>query len=748
MRRRTFLAAAVSVFGDVAPDRSPETQVPWYRRTLRWGQTNITEKDPACYDIGWWRQYWRRTQVQGVIINAGGVIAYYPSRFPLHQRSRFLGERDLFGELAQAAHEDGLVVLARMDSSRASEAFYHAHPDWFAVDAVGQPYRLSGFYITCVNSPYYSEYIPDLLREIIGRAKPEGITDNSWSGLGRDSICYCDNCAKKFRAVASAVLPRKADWDDPLYRKWIEWSYQCRLEIWERNNRVTKSAGGPDCLWVGMNSGSIATQSRSFRDYREICKRAEIILLDYQTRSEANGFQHNAETGKLIHMLLGWEKLIPESMAMYQAGRNSFRLASKPEPEARMWMLEGFAGGIQPWWHHVGAYHEDRRMYQTAEPIMRWHKVNEKYLIDRRPMASVGVVWSQRNVDFYGRNNHEFVELPWRGMTQALIRARIPYLPIHADDIDRYAAGLSVLVLPNLAAVSDQQCKAIRRFVQRGGSLIATGSSTLYDEWGDPRKDFGLADVFGAHTVKSTSEYFATVERKWAASWFHSYLRLSPELRAQIDGPRDGTEPPPFGKRHSILRGFEQTDIIPFGGMLVELQIDPGALVPLTFVPPFPVYPPEDAWMRVPKTTVPGLILRETGKSRIAFMPADLDRRFAMENLPDHGNLLANIVRWAAADTVPLAVKGPGLIDCHLYSQPGQLVLHLVNLTNAGTWRAPIDELIPMGPFSVGVRLPSGLVPKRLRLLVSGEEGNISVRGAWANFAVRLIVDHEVAVIE
>ncbi len=70
-------------------------RAPWYRRTLRWAQTNITESDPERYDIAWWRQHWKRTQVQGVIINAGGIFAYYPSRFPLHHRAAFLGDRDL-----------------------------------------------------------------------------------------------------------------------------------------------------------------------------------------------------------------------------------------------------------------------------------------------------------------------------------------------------------------------------------------------------------------------------------------------------------------------------------------------------------------------------------------------------------------------------------------------------------------------------------------------------------------------------
>ena len=62
-------------------------------------------------------------------------------------------------------------------------------------------------------------------------------------------------------------------------------------------------------------------------------------------------------------------------------------------------------------------------------------------------------------------------------MTQALIRARIPYLPVHADHIERDAAQFSVLVLPNLGAMSDAQVASVRRFVAGGGGLVATGDS-------------------------------------------------------------------------------------------------------------------------------------------------------------------------------------------------------------------------------------------------------------------------------
>src|SRR6185312_13974455 len=117
-----------------------------------------------------------------------------------------------------------------------------------------------------------------------------------------------------------------------------------------------------------------------------ICQRAELIMLDSQARGGA-GFQANGAAGRLIHGLLGWDKLIPESTAMYQAGQPTFRVASKPEPEVRMWALDGFAGGISPWWHHIGAYHEDRRQYRTAEAIFRWHEAHEEYLLPRLPAA-------------------------------------------------------------------------------------------------------------------------------------------------------------------------------------------------------------------------------------------------------------------------------------------------------------------------------------------------------------------------
>ena len=727
----------------------PQTEVPWFKRVKRWGQINITLDTAANFDIAWWRSYWKKTQTQGIVLNAGGIYAYYPTKVPHHYRAPLLGDHDLFGDLCKAAHEDGLVVFARMDSGTVpTEEFYNAHPDWFSVDSAGKPFITDGRYRTCVNGPYYNEHIPAILTEIATMYHPEGFTDNSWAGLGINTPCYCENCKKSFRDKTGKEIPGK-NWDDSVFRDWMAWNYKRRSDIWDLFTSTSKAAGGPNCTWSGMTSGSVIS-SGDFRDLKELCDRADIIMLDHQSRIDSAGFQQNAEAGKYIHGLLGWDKVAAESMALYGP-----RLSSKAAPESQMWMLEGMAGGIAPWWHTVSGYSEDRRRFETVPPVYQWHKANEEFLFNRSPVATVGVVWSQGNSNWYGRDDtNNRVELPWSGIMNALVRARIPFIPVNADHIDREAGQLSSLVLPNFGAMTDAQVTSVKRFVEGGGGLFATGETSSYDNYGDPRPDYALGDLFGAHLLKpgrpisSVSQGSSSPFGRGGFRTLHTYLRLTPELGRNVDGPHNGTEPMVTGQRHPVLKGFDKTDIIPFGGLLDSVRTDPGAQVLMTFIPVSPTMPPEDAWMRVLRTDNQGLILNTTAHgSRIAFMPADIDKQFASSNLPDHGDLMANIIRWVSKDNIPLVVEGAGLVDCNLYHQPGRMILHMANLISAGTWRQPIDEFIPIGPISVKIKLAKDVQGKNLNLLVSGQKIPATVNNGWCQFKIGSILNHELVII-
>ncbi|MGE3272742.1 MAG: Tat pathway signal protein, partial [Chloroflexota bacterium] len=212
-------------------------------------------------------------------------------------------------------------------------------------------------------------------------------------------------------------------------------------------------------------------------------------------------------------------------------------------------------------------------------------------------------------------------------------------------------------------------------------------------------------------------------------------------------GPQVGTEPPLGESRHRALAGFDETDILPFGGRIEAVSVESGTMTPLTYVPPFPIYPPETSWMRLGSTSLPALVLNEAAGGRVAYLAADVDRCFARDNLPDHADLLANVVLWAAGDQRVLQVEGAGLLDCHLYEQPGRLIMHVVNLSGAGTWRPPVHELLPVGPFGVSAPLRSGATGQRVRLLVSGQELAGRVSNGAVSFEIPTITDHEVAVI-
>jgi hypothetical protein len=91
-------------------------------------------------------------------------------------------------------------------------------------------------------------------------------------------------------------------------------------------------------------------------------------------------------------------------------------------------------------------------------------------------------------------------DLPWQSamlLEQALIQANVPFDIIFEDqlkDLSRY----KVLALADQECLSDTQTALIREFVRAGGGLVATGKSSLYNEWRERRRDLALKDVMPA----------------------------------------------------------------------------------------------------------------------------------------------------------------------------------------------------------------------------------------------------------
>ena len=200
-------------------------------------------------------------------------------------------------------------------------------------------------------------------------------------------------------------------------------------------------------------------------------------------------------------------------------------------------------------------------------------------------------------------------------------------------------------------------------------------------------------------------------------------------------------------KRHEVLNGFAETDILAFGGGFYEVE-STGTLKQVAgYIPAFPIYPPEFSWIRETKPEV-GTIFAgtlETG-SKVVYFAADIDRCFGREHLPDHRELLLNAVRYAAGGRFPMMVEGPGQLDCTIYRQPGRRIVHLVNMTGGILNPGYCEEIFPVGPVTVSLPWSSD-VPS-VRLTVGSETPEVRCEDGTLQITISKLAEHQMIVIE
>ena len=132
--------------------------------------------------------------------------------------------------------------------------------------------------------------------------------------------------------------------------------------------------------------------------------------------------------------------------------------------EIRLWVADLVANGMRPWFTKFAGTLHDPRWLAPVEEIFTWCHGAERYLRNERPLARVGLVYSQQTAWFCGGDRvRERVEDPALGWYQALIEARIPFEMVHDRLLDaEHLAPFKTLILPNIAALSDAPVRAAR----------------------------------------------------------------------------------------------------------------------------------------------------------------------------------------------------------------------------------------------------------------------------------------------
>ena len=724
VNRRHFLAAtgALAAGATVASSivTSSDTQPTageWFDRPMRWMQLVLVENDPGRYDPKFWLDYFARVHADAACLSAGGCVAYYPTRIQYHHRSQWIKEgMDPFGELVAGCRKLGMVVVARTDPHSVKDDAAKAHPEWIAVDARGNKRRhwaTPDRWVTCAFGPYNFEFMTEVTKEIVRPYKVDGIFSNRWQGSG---VCYCDSCRDLFKKFCGMDIPRNANPQDPAHRNWLEWSNGRLFELWRLWDSEIRKIN-PQARFIANSGGG----SMTTLDMKTISELAPTLFADRQSRHGLMPPWANGKNGKEFRATFGRKPIVGIASVGID-DEHRWKDSVNNDSELRIWLADGNANGLRPWVCKFSGTIYDRRWLPVVERVYDWHWRNEKYLRNEENLARVAMVYSQQTGTYYGGEqksrrvgDHEL------GMYQALIEARIPFEMAHdrmldPDKIDRF----KLLILPNTAALSGAQCDQLRQYVKRGGSILATFETSLYDEWGKRRENFGLSDLFGV-------TFDGRVERDVK----NSYMRIENQTR------------------HPILRGLENAGRIINTVQRVDVKaVEPTPNPPLTRIPSYPDLPMEEVYPRVPKTDIPEVYLRDLGTSRIVYFPGDIDRTFWEVLATDHGILLRNAIQWATNEEPPVTVAGQGMLDVTVWRQKDSMTVHLVNLTNPMMMKGPYREMVPAPPQEVRVRLPQGKEARKVQLLVTGKMVPAETINGVISVSVPTILDHEVVAID
>ena len=666
LSRRRFLgvtaaAAAAASAGPAAAARElagagriDDGSAPWFRRTRRWVQTNLNEQDPASYDAG------ALGRLLGARAGAGrdrerrrdrGLLPVALRVAPPRARARRPGP--LRRDPARPRARRASTVLARMDSTRTYEDVFRAHPDWFARDAEGEPFRSGDLYTVCVNGPWVRECVPGdpardrralpagrLHRQQLERPRPEaGLLLRPLPGgvppTRRGSTC-----------------PARVDWDDAAYRAWIRWSYARRTEIWDAYNRVTHEAGGPDCDWLGMCQGDPVAMCGDFRDPTAIWSRSADRHARLAGAPAGRGLPGERDGRARSSTASSAGTSSSPRARPSTSGRRGRCSARRRSPSRRRGC--GRSSGMAA--RHPAVVAPPRR--EPGGPPPAAH---------RRAAVAAGTPRTRRTSSTAGRSPRS-ASCGRRRTSTGTAEARRP-----CARWQPFAGAAEALSAPPAALA--RRPRRPRR-ARRAGARRARPA--------EPRGDVGRAVRGGAAVRRGGRRPRGDRRDEPLRRGGPAARRLragrpprrprdrrAPRLRRRPSRPRrgragtgtrylrvDGAADRPPRSRASRTRTSS-----PFGGRLELVRADGrGARSRSRSCPDSPQSPPENVWMREPRTDDPrrSSCAAAGGRGRVAYLPADLDRCFGRDRIPDHGRLLANLVRWASRRPMPARGRGPG----------------------------------------------------------------------------------------
>jgi len=427
--------------------------------------------------------------------------SYYPTKVG-HMHTNLHG-RDIFGETVALLRQNAIAPVAYYTT------VYHnhsarTHPDWRMQDITGAQHS-GRYWWSCPNSSEYREFTKAQINEVIAYDVDGIFIDMTFWPV----VCYCPNCRRRYQVETGLELPVMLNWRDP---DWI------RFQRFRQRTMASFTQEITNCI-------------KSQRDIT-VTYQSSLIIQGYMM-GQNNGIADSSDYtsgdfygGKYQH-ILGAKVLSaasqkqPYEFMTSRCVNLSDHTSMKSEAELRCEAATTLANGGAAFF--IDAINPDG----TLEPAVyeRLGKVTSSLmpfiqkLKEFQPVitANTGIYLSMvSHIDekWNGTAIKHMAENPWQysmtppveemmGVSTILMQAHHPYRVVR-DDAE--LTSLSALIINDARFMAVDEADRIRNFVRGGGTLIATGLTSLYDTAGTLTDDFLLADVLGVSFTGRSSK--------------------------------------------------------------------------------------------------------------------------------------------------------------------------------------------------------------------------------------------------
>lgn len=611
----------------------------WKRNNLRVIQMNLPAYEAATINADSIVTDLVASSANTLLINAGGIMAFYPTRLDFHYRNPYLKDNHVLADVVRKCHDNGIKVIVRFDFSRVHESIFKAHPDWCYISPKGERIINTDMYVVSINAPYVQEKAFNIIEEVINLFPIDGIflnmpgyqVNNPYEGKyhGIDQNEYDK---KRFAEFSGGqVLPLEENKADPLFQKYLEFK-KATVEDWSgRLHKLVKSKN---------EQIAICTYSDKFVD---------IIRHESQSMTTLPYWPYTA-SDNVGNAVNSFPDHVISNASIQQISFQSRYNAVEPE-ETRIRLYENIANGSGLDMSMMGDMrgYEDERNYPVFKKVYGFHKKNEPYFGQYRSIAKIAVIapgaWPN------GEPMQEY-----RGIQLMLREAHIPFDIVEDGQIENLEAkvkGYKMLILPEITYLKPGAIRILKEAATNGTHLIATNRA-LFD---NPE---ALQSLFGAKIGKKDNDgagnYLVPDDR----SIFKSFKGQSML----------------FWKFNLGLYDFSGADrqLLP-----VLAKGRPG--------------PPEIIGGHDP-TGYYALAIKNHPKSKAALFPVNLGKIYYMHGYQEHKNLLLDLIRYMLPEaTQSVQTNAPARVETILKeftkntpeNSPGSgtdgQILHLINLT-------------------------------------------------------------------